>query len=204
MTILQQFTVLDAAWKKRVFEKWLATEKHNKPLYRLANVADTERRLSFCVLSLARYVLQEQFERSPRTKKVIRLASNERWVTGSYSTDQRKGKRLPRETRGLPAAWHLCNRGCGLSLPQATRSDTYLLIYSTNSASMSTFDRIFVGFLLILSSNSTIAPSGNSTMPINWLPSPACLLPRVRVAHGSLAGNVYLSAGVYCKATWQS
>ena len=57
-------------------------------------------------------------------------------------------------TRSLksPYLWLLCK---------------YWSIFWASSASRSTFDCIFVGFLSILSINSTIPPSGNSTTPIN-------------------------------------
>ena len=47
---------------------------------RLDNVADIERKLYFCVLSIVRYVSSEQFERSPRAIKAIGLASS-KWLS---------------------------------------------------------------------------------------------------------------------------
>ena len=59
-----------------VSKSW-ATDKHNEPSHRLADVIDVERTPPVHVLLLARYVLRDQIEWSPRTNNAVGLTSNE-------------------------------------------------------------------------------------------------------------------------------
>ena len=52
----------------------------------------------------------------------------------TYSTHQRKGKRLPQEVCGPHAAWRQFTRECRLFILQATHSDTRACGYSTPAA----------------------------------------------------------------------
>ena len=72
----------------------------------------------------------------------------------AYATSHQNGLDLLDRTRpsNLPCLWLLYR---------------YLSTCSTSLASIVTFVRIFISFLSILSSNSTIAPLGNLTTPIS-------------------------------------
>ena len=72
------------------------------------------------------------------------------YATSRCSGLDRRSYKVARSTSKLSRLWQLYR---------------YLSTCSTSSASISTFVRIFVGFLLILSSNSTITPLGTRPWP---------------------------------------
>ena len=61
-------------------------EAYNKPSHRLADVADVERRLFFCVLQLTRYTPHEQFSDHLKQKKNKKKNSNN-WLGFEWTTN---------------------------------------------------------------------------------------------------------------------